>query len=89
MKPRPDDYKMVDGRVQNARGVSVYNNVEKVKSRGWEAHRVGALPAALKVIQRGRDPEHFEIVPVTPMPLNEYEAALAEIELRPYEEKDG
>jgi hypothetical protein len=47
------------------------------------AYRVTGVPEELKIIQRGRDPSHFEIVPARPMTLAEYEAALGKIVLVP------
>jgi hypothetical protein len=37
----------------------------------------------LKVVQRGRDPHHIEIVPAQPMTLADYEAALRKVVLSP------
>jgi hypothetical protein len=41
------------------------------------------VPDNLRIIQRGRDPHHFEIVPAAPMTRAEYEAALGQISLTP------
>jgi len=45
------------------------------------AYEVTALPDKLRIIQRGRDPHHFEIVPAAPMSPAEYEEALRQIVL--------
>lgn len=47
------------------------------------AYRVTGVPEELKIIQRGRDPSHFEIVRARPMTLAEYEAALGKFVLVP------
>jgi hypothetical protein len=47
------------------------------------AYRVTNLPEELTIIQRGREPTHFEIVPAYPMALAEYEMALSKIVLVP------
>ena len=47
------------------------------------AWRVTDLLEELTIIQRGRDPTHFEIVPAYPMALAEYEMALSKIVLVP------
>jgi hypothetical protein len=41
------------------------------------------LPEELRIVQRGRDPTHFEIVPARPMTPAEYEEALSKIVLIP------
>jgi hypothetical protein len=41
------------------------------------------MPPELMIVQVGRDPTHFEIVPVSPMTLDEYDQALAKIVLVP------
>jgi hypothetical protein len=43
--------------------------------------RVIAIPFELTIIQRGKRPSHFEIVPKSPMPPSRYQALLDQIEL--------
>ena len=45
------------------------------------AHRVTNLPADLQIVQIGKDPEHFEIIPVKPMTFDEYQDLLNQIVL--------
>jgi hypothetical protein len=44
---------------------------------------VTQLPDTLRIIQRGGNPHHHEIVPAAPMTEDEYEAELARIVLVP------
>jgi len=84
LKRRPQDIRIdpVTGLLQPTHGVSVFDRPEGLDRFGG-AYRVMALPDTLKVIQRGRDPHHFEIVPARPMTMTEYEAALNEVCLVP------
>ena len=70
------------GLVQPRRGVSVYDRPDNLHRFGG-AYRVTQVPVELKIVQHGRDPWHFEIVPVRPMTMQEYEQALAAIVLIP------
>jgi hypothetical protein len=47
------------------------------------AHQLTNVPEVLSIIQCGRDPTHFEVVPAYPMTLAEYEMALSKIVLVP------
>ena len=76
---QPDDYRVKNGLVQTTHGVSVSSNAEKV--RRWGIYRVVQIPPQLQVKQRGRDSEHFEIVPTTPMSVEDYQSALARVVL--------
>jgi hypothetical protein len=72
----------VTGLLQPTHGISVFNRPDHLDRFGG-AHRVTSLPVELRIIQRGRDPSHFEIVPAYPMTLAEYEEALSKIVLVP------
>jgi len=65
--PRPNEFKVdpKTGFVKDTHGVSVFDNAESVASKGFEAHVVdqSSIPDTLRIIQRGADPRHFEIVP--------------------------
>jgi RHS repeat-associated protein len=54
------------GFVQTTHGVSVFDNPESVRGRGFTPHEVDtrSVPPQLRVRQRGNDPHHFEIRPV-------------------------
>jgi hypothetical protein len=84
LKPRPFEIKVdpVTGLLQPTHGISVFNRPDRLDRFGG-AYRVTNVPPELTVIQRGRDPGHFEIVPTHPMTLDEYEAALSTIILVP------
>ncbi len=45
------------------------------------AFRVKYIPDLLKIIQRGKDPNHYEIVPKIPMTLEQYKDLLAKVVL--------
>lgn len=70
------------GLLKPLRGVSVYNRPDNLEKLGG-AHRLVNVPAERKIVQRGRDPTHFEVIPAFPMTLKEYEDALARITLVP------
>jgi len=86
--PRPNDYKVdpKSGVVKDSHGVSVFDNPASVSKNGFTPHRVdeSTIPSELRVIQRGSDPSHFEIVPrpganLTPA---QFAACLSRIECR-------
>jgi hypothetical protein len=70
------------GLLKTNRGVSVFNRPDNLDRHGGP-HRVTNVPAELQIIQRGVNPDHFEIVPAYPMTLAEYEDALGKIVLVP------
>jgi RHS repeat-associated protein len=65
--PRPNDFKVdpKTGFVKDTHGVSVFDNPASVSSKGFVPHRIdqNSIPDSLRIIQRGSDPRHFEIVP--------------------------
>jgi hypothetical protein len=68
------------GLERTTHGISVFDRPDNLDRFGG-AHEVVSLPDKLRIIQRGRDPHHFEIVPAVPIPLAEYEEALRQIVL--------
>jgi hypothetical protein len=84
LKPRPIDVRIdpATGLLRPGRGVSVFSRLEGLERFGG-AYRVTQVPPELAIVRVGRDPNHFEIVPVRLMTLNEYEHALARIVLVP------
>jgi hypothetical protein len=70
------------GLLRTTHGVSVYDRPDNLDRFGG-AHQVTSLPGNLKVIQRGRDSHHFELVPAVPMTMTEYEEALHQVVLVP------
>jgi hypothetical protein len=65
--PRPNEYKVdrATGTVKSTHGVSVYDNADSVSARGFEPHQLdlNTVPSELRIIQRGQDLRHYEIVP--------------------------
>jgi hypothetical protein len=65
--PKPGEFKVdpQTGLVRDTHGVSVYDNPGSVTSRGLDPYLVDStsIPPELRVIQRGVDPFHYEIVP--------------------------
>jgi hypothetical protein len=72
----------VTGLLRPTHGISVYDRPDNLDRFGG-AQRIASLPDTLRVVQRGKDPHHHEIVPAQPMSLAEYEDALRQIVLDP------
>jgi hypothetical protein len=68
--------------MRTTHGVSVNSRPDGLDRFGG-AYRLGNVPQELRIIRRGLDPFHYEIVPVRPMTLAEYEEALNRIVLTP------
>lgn len=60
------------GNVQPTHGLSVFDNAESVSSKGFVPNEVDldSVPDSLQIIQRGKDPTHFEITPAPGADLN-------------------
>lgn len=86
LTPRPNDVRVDPrtGLLEPTRGVSVLDKPEGLERFGG-AYRVAATPDNLRIIRRGRDPHHYEIVPAYPMTQAEYEDALNQVVLDPVE----
>lgn len=84
LKPSPGEVRIdpATGLVRTTHGVSVFDRPEGLEKFGG-AHEVTQLPDTLRIVQRGRDSHHHEIVAATPMTQDEYEAELAKIVLVP------
>ncbi|HEX8204349.1 MAG TPA: hypothetical protein VF590_27975 [Isosphaeraceae bacterium] len=84
LKPRPFEVRVdpVNGMLLPTHGISVFSRPDYLDQFGG-AYRVTNVPEELTIIRRGRDPNHFEIVPARTMTLDEYEAALGKIVLVP------
>jgi hypothetical protein len=63
--------KVVDGMVAPTRGISVNRGAGEVERFGG-AFRVKSPPEGLKVVQRGRNQNRFEIVPTESMTFERY-----------------
>jgi len=80
LRPKPHELRIdpTTGLLRTTHGISVFDRPDNL-ARFRGAYRVTAVPYDLRIIQRGRDPHHFEIVPARPMTLAEYEQALNQI----------
>jgi hypothetical protein len=65
--PRPNDYKVdpKTGYVKDSHGVSIFDNPISVEGKGFVPNEINmdSVPNTLRIIQRGSDLRHFEIVP--------------------------
>jgi hypothetical protein len=84
LQPLPHEVKRDPrtGLLQPTHGLSVFDQPDHLEKFGG-AHQVTNVPAELRIIQRGRNSHHFEIVPAQPMTMAEYEEALQQIVLVP------
>ena len=82
LKPRRQDVRLdtTTGLLRPTHGVSVFDRPDGLDRFGG-AYRLTAIPANLRIVQRGRNPHHHEVVLAYPMTLAEYEAALRRIVL--------
>jgi hypothetical protein len=71
------------GLIKTTHGVSVFNNPEGVAIKGLDPNKIDMSTVGdnLKIIQRGNDLKHYEIVPSAPMPLDGYQTALSKIKV--------
>ena len=84
LEPKPGEVKVDPGTglLRTTYGISVSSTPEGLERFGG-AFVIGGVPETLRIIQRGRRPEHFEVVPARPMSLEDYRAELAKITLTP------
>jgi hypothetical protein len=82
LQPRPGEVRIdpATGLLRATHGISVFDRPDNLDRFGG-AYEVMTAPDTLRIIQRGRDPHHFEIVPAAPMLLAEYEFSLQQIVL--------
>ncbi len=60
------------------RGVSVHMDPRSVEKFGG-AYRIKSLPKGLQLKQRGKDLNHYEIVPAEPMTFEQYAELLKRV----------
>ena len=65
-----------------ARGVSVNADSAAVEKFGG-AYKVESVPEELEIIQRGGNPNHYEIAPRQPMTMEHYQELLSQVKLVP------
>lgn len=81
---KPGEVKFdANGNVRTSHGVSLDVNPGSVDKFGG-AYEIKSIPDELQIIQRGGRPEHFEIVPKEPMPLEQFQELLNQIIANPY-----
>lgn len=84
--PKPAEFRVdpSTGLVRDGRGVSVFDNPDSVRNKGFVPYEVNqaTIPKELRIIQRGIDPHHFEIVPRSGANLTpeQFSACLSRIE---------
>ncbi|MBI3511836.1 MAG: hypothetical protein HY064_14335 [Bacteroidetes bacterium] len=79
-KIRPSDIKVDPSTnlVKTTHGLSVDINPNSISKFGG-AYEIKSIPDGLKIIQRGKNPEHFEIVPAYEMPEATFQSLLDKI----------
>jgi hypothetical protein len=79
VKPNEVKIDKVTGLVKPTHGVSL--DVNPATLEKWGPQQIQSIPSELKIIQRGKRLEHFEIVPKEPMTLERFQELLNKIEL--------
>jgi hypothetical protein len=84
LTPLPHELRVdpATGMLRPTHGVSVWSKPHGLDRFGGP-HQVTQLPQELVIIQRGKNPDHYEIVPAFPMTQDDYEHALAGVVLVP------
>jgi hypothetical protein len=73
MEARPIDVKLTpQGKVRPTRGISLNIDAERL-SRFGQVRRIKSIPEGLRIVQQGK-PGHYELIPATEMPLEQYQA---------------
>jgi hypothetical protein len=70
------------GLVLPLRGLSVRSRPDGLDTFGG-AYQVTQIPAALNIIQIGRDPDHYEVIPASAMSFDDFQDLLNQIVLVP------
>ena len=85
LAPNPGEVRVDPGSglLRTTHGISVFDRPDGLDRFGG-VYEVAAVPDELRIVQRGRDPHHHEIVPAHPMTLTDYERALSRVVLVPY-----
>ena len=61
-------------------GLSVHVDQQKLLRRFASAPRVKSIPDELQIIQQGKDPGHYGITPKRPMPPEQFQDLLDQVE---------
>lgn len=71
------------GLVKDTHGVSLNVNPNAVSQFGG-AYKIDSLPYGLRIIQQGKNAEHYVIVPSRAMGVEEFQGLLNQIKTSPY-----
>jgi hypothetical protein len=84
LTPLPHEVRVdpVSGLLRATHGVSVWSKPNGLQRFGG-AYKITQVPEELAIIQRGKNPDHYEIVPAYPITMDDYEKALAKVVLVP------
>ena len=74
------------GLLRTTHGISVDATAEYIARFGG-AYVVRRIPEGLMIIQRGRRPTHYEIVPAFPMTPDHYQSLLDQVALELFQEE--
>ena len=69
---------MKEGLVKPARGVSL-NTDKSQLSRFSKISQVDSIPDSLRIVQRGKSPTHYEIIPKFSMTFEKFNEELSKI----------
>lgn len=70
--------------VKTSHGLFVFDNPNSVISKGFIPNEIleDSVPDTLKIIQRGSEPKHYEIVPKKTMSVEQYKKELSKIKCK-------
>ncbi len=78
---KANEVRVVEGKVMPSHGISLNTKAAGLERFGG-AKQIKSLPSGLEIIQRGGNPNHYEIVPKEPMPLDQFQALLNRVEFK-------
>jgi len=86
LQPHPQEVRIDQqtGLLATTHGISLHRSPARLRRFG-AVYEVLSIPEGLKVQQRGRDPQHFELMPAQPMTLEQYRQLLDQVRLRQVE----
>ncbi len=82
LTPTPGDVRVdtATGLLRPTHGISVHDRPDGLERFGG-AYQLDSIPGNLRIVQRGLNPHHYEIVPTYPMTADEYEQALRQVQM--------
>ncbi len=78
LKDKDIKYDPQTGQVKTTHGLSIHAEADKVANFGG-AYKIVSIPKELQIIQRGKDKNHFEIVPKQQMSKEDFQKHLNQI----------